>query len=419
MDKMDILVIGGGGREHAIVHALSKSPRAGRIYCAPSNAGINMIAEGVGLAVSDFEGICDFLDTHPNIKLTVVAPDNPLADGLVNELEARGHRAFGPRAEAAIIEASKKFAKELMKNNNIPTAAYEAFSDCGPAVEYLKKTAYPVVVNADGLAYGKGVTICSSFAEAKKAVEEILLDNIFGNKNPSVVIEEFLEGREVSVLAFTDGKTIKAMPPSQDHKRAYDGDRGPNTGGMGAFSPSPYYTKEMGEWAMKHIFLPTVRAMSEMGRKFKGVIYFGLMMCKDGIKVLEYNSRFGDPETQAVLPLLKTDLLDIMEAVIDERLDEIDIEWSGETAVTVVYASGGYPGSYEKGKEVAIGDVGGCFVYHAGTAIKDGKLVTSGGRVLAVTAKGKDIPDAREKAYAALKNIRIDGGFYRTDIGLK
>lgn len=416
---MDILVIGGGGREHAIVHALKKSKRAGKIYCAPSNAGINIEACGVDIAVSDFEGILAFLDGHPDIGLTVVAPDNPLADGLVNLLEDKGHRAFGPRAEAAIIEASKKFAKRLMKDNGIPTAAYESFDSYDEALAYLQKAVYPLVVKADGLAYGKGVIICRTFAEAKKAITDIIKDDIFASGNPSVVIEEFMVGREVSVLAFTDGTAIKTMPSSQDHKRAYDGDRGPNTGGMGAFAPSPYYTFELDAYAREKIYLPTIKAMSDMGRKFKGVIYFGLMMCKDGLKVLEYNARFGDPETQAVLPLLKTDLLDIMEAVIDERLGEMDILWSEDTAVSVVYASGGYPGKYEKGKHVSVGDVGDCFVYHAGTKQKDGEIVTNGGRVLAVTAIGKDISEAREKVYRALQNVSVEGGYYRNDIGLQ
>ncbi len=419
MEKPDILVIGGGGREHAIVHALKKSPRAGRIYCAPSNAGIDEEAEGVALAVSDFKGILAFLAGHPRIGLTFVAPDNPLADGLVNLLEEHGHRAFGPRAEAAVIEASKKFSKQLMKENHIPTAAYETFADYKKAEEYVLSAKYPLVVKADGLAYGKGVTICRHPAEALKALKDIMLDDVFGNHNPCVVIEEFLTGREVSVLAFTDGRTIKTMPSSQDHKRAYDGDKGPNTGGMGAFSPSPYYTPEMDAYAKEHIYLPTIEALNRMGRTFKGVIYFGLMMCADGIKVLEYNARFGDPETQAVLPLLKTDLLEIIDAVLDEKLDTLDIEWSDRTAVTVVYASGGYPGKYEKGLPVTIGDVGECYVYHAGTKLADGKIVTNGGRVLCVTALGNDIADARNKVYAALNNIRVEGGFYRTDIGLK
>lgn len=413
---MDILVIGGGGREHAIVRSLKASKRAGKIYSAPSNAGINTLAEGVNIGVSDHSGIISFLDNNPNIKLTVVAPDNPLADGLVNKLEAHGHRAFGPRAEAAIIEASKTFAKQLMKDNNIPTAAYESFDDFESAQRYIAQAKYPLVVKADGLAYGKGVFICSDYQQAHTALVDIMQNDIFGNT--TVVIEEFLEGREVTVLAFTDGNTIKLMPSSQDHKRAYDGDKGPNTGGMGVFSPSPFYTKAVDDYACRYIYYPTIRAMSAMGRKFKGVIYFGLMMCEGGVKVLEYNARFGDPETQAILPLLKSDLLDIMEAVIEERLHDIDIEWSNDSAVTVVYASGGYPASYAKGKPIHIGDTNGCYVYHAGTAIQDGRLVTAGGRVLAVTATGKDIPHARQKVYAAMDNIIIEDGFFRKDIGL-
>lgn len=416
---MDILVIGGGGREHAIVTALKKSKKTGTVYCAPSNAGINLEATPVAAKVDEFDKIAAFLADHPSVGLTVVAPDNPLADGLVNYLTERGHRAFGPTAEAAIIEASKGFAKDLMKRYHIPTAAYEVFTDYEQALNYIRTQSYPLVIKADGLALGKGVIICQNLAEGEEALKEIMLDARFGASNTKVIVEEFLTGREVSILAFTDGKTVVPMLSSQDHKKAFDGDMGPNTGGMGAFCPSPYYTKEIAEQTYREIMLPTVAAMNEMGRTFKGVLYFGLMMTEKGVYVLEYNARFGDPETQAVLPLLKTDLVEIMEAIIDERLSEIDVEWSTDTAVTVVLASGGYPNSYPKGKEISIGDVGECKVYHAGTAMKDGKLVTAGGRVLAVTAIGKDIPDAREKAYAAAKNISFDGMFYRKDIGLK
>lgn len=417
---MDILVIGGGGREHAIVTALKKSARVGTVYCAPSNAGINSEAEPVEAKVNEFEKIAAFLADHPSVEMTVVAPDNPLADGLVNYLGERGHRAFGPTKEAAIIEASKAFSKDLMKLNGIPTAKYETFKDHEEALEYVRRQEYPLVIKADGLALGKGVIICQNLEEAEEALIEIMLNEKFGKGNTEVIVEEFLVGREVSILSFTDGKTIVPMLSSQDHKKAFDGDLGPNTGGMGAFCPSPYYTPDIAKTTYETIMLPTMHAMNKLGRTFKGVLYFGLMMTEKGVSVLEYNARFGDPETQAVLPLLKTDLVDIMEAVIDERLDEIDIEWSEDTAVTVVAASDGYPGNYEKGKKITIGDVGECKVYHAGTALnEEGDLVTNGGRVLALTAIGSDIPDAREKAYAAMQNVSFEGMFYRTDIGLK
>lgn len=416
--KNEVLVIGGGGREHAIVHALNKSSKITKIYCAPGNAGIASEAECVNIKVSDFDGIKAFLDNNKDISLTVVAPDNPLADGLVNVLEASGHRAFGPTKEAAIIEGSKIFSKNLMKKYGIPTASYETFYDYEKAAEYLNTAPYPLVIKADGLAYGKGVIICNNKEEATDALHVIMLDAAFGADNRKVIIEEFLVGRECSILTFTDGKTVVPMLSSQDHKKAFDGDKGPNTGGMGAFSPSPYYTEELQKEVFKTIIVPTVNAMNAENRTFKGVLYFGLMLTDKGVKVLEYNARFGDPETQVVLPLLETDLYDIFNAVIDGKLSDIDIKWKNATAVTVVYASGGYPAAYEKGKLVKIGDVGECFVYHAGTAFKNSELVTNGGRVLAVTAIGKDIANAREKVYRALENVSIDGGFFRKDIGL-
>lgn len=414
---MDILVIGGGGREHAIVHSLKKSKRADKIYCAPGNAGISREAEIVPIGVNEFEKITAFLNAHPEIKLTVVAPDNPLADGLVNYLEERGHRAFGPRAEAAIIEGSKIFSKDLMKKFGIPTAGYETFNDYNAAAEYVKNAKYPLVVKADGLAFGKGVIICQTAAEAQDAIKTIMLDGAFGDENKKVIVEEFLKGREVSLLVFTDGKTVVPMLSSQDHKKVFDGDKGPNTGGMGAFAPSPYYTDDLKKEAMEKIVIPTVEAMNSLNRTFKGVLYFGLMIAGGKLYVLEYNARFGDPETQAVLPLLKTDIVDIMEAIIDGKLSSVNVEWEDKTAVTVVCASGGYPGEYEKGKEIKISEPDDAFIYHAGTAFKDGKLVTSGGRVLAVTAKGTDIEDARRKAYKAIEKIGFDGMFYRKDIG--
>ncbi len=414
---MQILVIGGGGREHAIVHSLNKSSKVDKIYVAPSNAGINYEATGVEISVSDFAGIAGFLDAHKQVELTVVAPDNPLVDGLVNYLEERGHRAFGPSAEAAIIEGSKVFSKQLMKDFNIPTAGYEDFSSYDEAIAYIKTVDFPQVIKADGLAYGKGVIICETYEQAELALKQIMLEGAFGSSNNRVIIEEFLVGREVSVLAFTDGKTVVPMLSSQDHKRAYDGDKGLNTGGMGAFCPSPFYTPDLQQIAYDTIIVPTVEAMSKIGRKFKGVLYFGLMMTNKGIYTLEYNARFGDPETQAVLPLLKTDLLDIMQAIIDERLADIEIEWSKDSAVTVVLASKGYPESYPKGLPITIGATEGVTVYHAGTIDKDG-LKTNGGRVIAVTAVAKDIAEARAIVYSQIDKIKFDGMFYRKDIGI-
>ncbi len=414
---MQILVIGGGGREHAIVHSLNKSDKVDKIYCAPSNAGINFEATGVNIAVSDFAGIVEFLEAHKQVELTVVAPDNPLVDGLVNYLEERGHRAFGPRAEAAFIEGSKVFSKSLMKDFNIPTATYEDFSSYDEAVAYIKTVDFPQVIKADGLAYGKGVIICETYEQAETALKQIMIDGAFGSNNNRVIIEEFLVGREVSVLAFTDGKTVVPMLSSQDHKRAYDGDKGLNTGGMGAFCPSPFYTADLQKQAYDTIILPTVKAMSSLGRTFKGVLYFGLMMTKKGIYTLEYNARFGDPETQAVLPLLKTDLLEIMQAIIDERLADINIEWSTDSAVTVVLASKGYPESYPKGLPITTNDPQGVTVYHAGT-VDNGGLKTNGGRVIAVTAVAKDIASARDIVYKQIDKIHFDGMFYRKDIGI-
>jgi phosphoribosylamine--glycine ligase len=416
---MEILVIGGGGREHAIVHSLNKSKKVSKIYCAPGNAGISKEAECLPIAVNQFDRIAEFLDSHKEIGLTVVAPDNPLVDGLVNFLEKKGHRAFGPRAEAAIIEGSKIFSKKLMKDNNIPTAGYESFTDYYQAEKYAKNSKYPLVVKADGLAFGKGVIICNNYNDAEEALKSIMLNAAFGAGNTNVIMEEFLIGREVSILAFTDGKTVSTMLSSQDHKKAFDGDKGPNTGGMGAFSPSPYYTNELAEKTLDKIITPTLDAMKKLGRTFKGVIYFGLMITDNEPYTLEYNARFGDPETQAVLPLLESDLYEIMEAVIDERLADIDIKWSDKSAVTVVLASGGYPAAYPKGKEIRIIDTDAATVYHAGTSFSNGKLVTSGGRVIAVTALGKDIAESRTKAYTAIKNISFEGMFYRKDIGLE
>lgn len=423
---MNVLVIGNGGREHAIVAALSKSPKVDKIYCMKGNAGIAELAELVDVNYCDLNAVGDWVDAHKDVKYTVIAPDDPLALGLADELESRGHRVFGPNKRAAEIESSKAFAKELMKKYGIPTAKYETFSDYEKALAYVEKGSFPVVLKADGLALGKGVLICENLQQTKDGLKQIMLDKAFGSAGNKVVVEEFLTGKEftpgeeVSVLAFTDGKTIVPMIPSCDHKRAYDGDKGLNTGGMGTFTPCPFYDKEIADEVRNKIMLPTVAAMNAEGRPFKGVLYFGLMRTKEGMKVVEYNSRFGDPETQVVLPMLKTDLMEIFEAVTDERLADIKIEWEEGACVCVVLASGGYPVKYEKGKEITIGDLDeGVFLYHAGTKRENGVLKTDGGRVLGVCAKGKTVAEAREKAYANVKKIHFDGMHYRTDIGIK
>ena len=418
---MSVLVIGGGGREHAICIALAKSPKTGKLYCIPGNAGISQVAECVpSVGVMEFEKIADFIAAHKDITMTVVAPDDPLAAGLVDYLEERGFRAFGPRANAAIIEGSKAFSKHLMTKYGIPTADYKEFTDYDEAAEYVKGAEYPLVVKADGLALGKGVIICQNAQEGEEAVREMMVDKKFKDAGKKIIVEEFLMGKEVSVLCFTDGQTIVPMVSSQDHKRAHDNDEGLNTGGMGTFSPSKVYTPQLADAVYRDIILPTMNAMNCEGRPFKGVLYFGLMITKKGAKVLEYNARFGDPETQVVLPRLKTDLYEIFDAIIDGRLSDVDIQWTDDACVCVILASGGYPESYKKGVPIAIGKLPEDIVlYHAGTAFKDGKLVTSGGRVIGVTAKGKDIEEARKKAYDAIKNIHFDGMFYRHDIGIK
>ena len=417
---MDILVIGSGGREHAICLALSKSSEVNKLYCAPGNAGISEIAECVNINVMDSEGIVKFLNEHKNIGMTVVAPDDPLANGLVDTLEQNGHRAFGPHKNAAIIEASKAFSKWLMKKYNIPTAEYEEFTDINLALEYVRGASYPLVVKADGLALGKGVIICENVSDAEVALKEMMIEGKFKDAGNKVIVEEFLYGREVSVLCFCDGKTIVPMVSSQDHKRALDNDKGLNTGGMGTFSPSKIYTKDIADEVYKTIIVPTMEAMNSENRKFKGVLYFGLMLTDKGVKVLEYNARFGDPETQVVLPRLKTDLYKIFDAIIDERLADIDVEWEDNATVCVILASGGYPEAYEKGLPIEIGNLDeGITLYHAGTAFKDGKLVTNGGRVIGVTASGKDIDEARAKAYSNVDKIKFDKVHYRKDIGIK
>lgn len=417
---MDILVIGSGGREHAICWSLKKSKDCNKLYCLPGNAGISEIAECVNISVMDFDAIIAFLKAHANIGMTVVAPDDPLAAGLVDRLEAEGFRAFGPNKAAAIIEGSKAFSKELMVKYGIPTAGYEEFTDYNLACEYVKKSDYPLVVKADGLALGKGVIICNNVNEALTALKDMMIDAKFSSAGNKVIVEEFLVGKEVSILSFTDGKTIVPMVSSQDHKRALDNDMGLNTGGMGTFSPSKIYTDSLAKEVYDTVIVPTMEAMNAENRTFKGVLYFGLMLTDKGIKVLEYNARFGDPETQVVLPRLKTDLLEIFNAIIDERLSEINIEWNDDAAVCVILASGGYPENYAKGVPIEIGKLDdGIILFHAGTAFKDGRLVTNGGRVIGVTALGDTIEDARKKAYKNIENIKFDKMHYRTDIGVK
>ena len=422
---MNVLVIGNGGREHAILLALKKSKRVEKLYCMKGNAGTAGIAENVDVDYMNFDAVKKYVSEHPEIDYVVVAPDDPLAMGLVDELEAMGKRCFGPDKNAAIIEASKAFAKELMQKYNIPTAKSQTFDDYDKALEYLRAQGAPIVLKADGLALGKGVLVCDNLKQAEEGLKDMMLAHSFGAAGNKVVIEEcmrglkYTPGEEVSVLAFTDGTTVVPMITSCDHKRAQNGDKGLNTGGMGTFSPCPFWTEELEKEVMDTIIVPTVRAMNAEGRKFKGCLYFGLMRTDKGIKVVEYNSRFGDPETQVVLPMLKTDLMDIFEAVTEEKLSEVKIEWEDGACVCVVLASGGYPVSYIKGKEITIGDVGSAQIVHAGTAIKDGKLVTAGGRVLGVVAKGKDIEEARLKAYSAAENIHWENMHYRKDIGVK
>ena len=418
---MKILMIGSGGREHALIKKLLESPKCEKLYCAPGNGGISRDAETVAINVMDKEGMVKFAKDNA-IDLVFVAPDDPLAAGMVDALEAAGIRAFGPNADAAIIEASKVFSKNMMKKYGIPTAKYEVFDDPQKAIDYVKaENTTPVVVKADGLALGKGVIIAQTIDEAVAAVKSIMEDKQFGESGNKIVIEEFLTGPEVSVLAFTDGHCVKPMVSSKDHKRAYDNDMGLNTGGMGTVSPNPYYTDALADECMQTIFVPTIEAMRKEGRPFKGCLYFGLMMTPKGPKVIEYNARFGDPEAQVVLPRLKTDLVEICEAVIDERLSDLDIEWEDGAAACVVMASGGYPVSYKKGIEMTgldeNGQVDGAIVYHAGTKYENGKFYTNGGRVLGVTAKAPTLDEALEKAYAAVKKISFEGAHYRTDIG--
>ena len=418
---MKILIIGGGGREHAIAWKLAKSPKVEKIYCAPGNAGIAEVAECINIGVMEFDKQVSFAKEH-GIDLTVVAPDDPLAAGAVDAFEAAGLRAFGPRANAAILEGSKAFSKDLMKKYNIPPAAYETFTDPDKAIQYLETAKMPIVLKADGLALGKGVLICNSLKEAKDGVRTLMLDKQFGSAGDEIVIEEFMTGREVSVLSFVDGKTIKIMTSAQDHKRAKDGDKGLNTGGMGTFSPSPFYTPEVDAFCRERIYQPTVDAMRAEGREFKGIIFFGLMLTADGPKVLEYNARFGDPETQVVLPRMKNDLAELFEACIDGTLDQTELEFEDNAAVCVVLASEGYPEHYEKGYPVSglekFKDADGYYVFHAGTKFDEkGQVVTNGGRALGVTAVGKDLKKARVNAYQAAEWVEFGNKYMRNDIG--
>ena len=415
---MKVLVVGSGGREHAIVWALAKSPRVTELYCAPGNAGIAQQATCVPVSATDVDGMVAWAKKN-KMDLVMVAPDDPLALGMVDAMEAAGIRAFGPRKNAAVIEASKAFSKELMRKYHIPTAKYATFTDMDEAIAYIHAEGAPIVVKADGLALGKGVTVAATEDEAVDAVRAMMADQKFGASGSTVVIEECMTGPEVTVLCFADGEHISPMPSSQDHKRAFDGNKGPNTGGMGAISPTPYYTPEIAERCVKEIFEPTMAALKAEGRPFHGVIYFGLMLTPDGPKVVEYNARFGDPECQALLMRLDTDLLDILEACIDGTLDKLDIQWSEKPSCCLVLASGGYPTAYEKGKVITgLNDVpADAFVFHAGTAAKDGAIVTNGGRVLGVTALGDTLEDAIHNAYAAAKPVHFDQMHFRTDIG--
>ncbi len=418
---MKVLIVGSGGREHAIAMSVAKSSRVEKIYCAPGNGGIGQVAECVPIGAMEFEKLADFAEEH-NIDFTIIGMDDPLVGGVVDVFEARGLKVFGPRKNAAILEGSKAFSKDLMKKYHIPTAAYEVFDDAKKALEYLESAKMPIVLKADGLALGKGVLICNTLEEAKAGVKEIMEDKKFGDAGKHMVVEEFMTGREVSVLSFVDGKTIKIMSSAQDHKRAGDGDTGLNTGGMGTFSPSPFYTKEVDAFCKEHIYQKTVDAMAAEGRPFCGVIFFGLMLTEEGPKVLEYNARCGDPEAQVVLPRMKNDMIDVMEACVEGTLDTVDLQFEDNAAVCVVLASQGYPVSYEKGKKIT-GEENfkgkeGYYCFHAGTKQNEaGEIVTNGGRVLGITAKGADLKEARKNAYNATEWISFENKYMRHDIG--
>ncbi len=418
---MKVLIVGSGGREHAIAWKVAQSPMVEKLYCAPGNGGIAQVAECVNIGVMDFDGLTGFAK-EKEIDLTIIGPDDPLAAGAADAFEAAGLRVFGPRKNAAILEASKAFSKDLMKKYHIPTAAYETFDSPEKALAYVETADMPIVLKADGLALGKGVLICGTREEAREGVRSLMMDKQFGSAGDRIVVEEFMTGREVSVLSFVDGKTIKVMTSAQDHKRAKDGDKGLNTGGMGTFSPSPFYTEEVDEFCKKHIFQPTVDAMREEGREFKGIIIFGLMLTEKGPKVLEYNARFGDPETQVVLPRMKNDLVEVFEACIDGTLDQVELEFEDNAAVCVVLASDGYPEHYEKGLPITgldeFQDKEGYYVFHAGSRFDgEGRVVTNGGRVLGVTAVGQDLKEARARAYKATEWIHFDNKYMRHDIG--
>ena len=417
---MKVLIVGSGGREHAIAWKIAQSSKVDKIYCAPGNAGISGIAECVNIGAMEFDKLVAFAK-EKQIDLTVIGMDDPLVGGIVDAFEAEGLRVFGPRKNAAILEGSKAFSKDLMKKYQIPTAAYETFETAAAALEYLETAKYPIVLKADGLALGKGVLICNTRDEAKEGVKTLMLDKQFGTAGDRIVVEEFMTGREVSVLSYVDGKTIKIMTSAQDHKRAKDGDQGLNTGGMGTFSPSPFYTEEVDRFCKEHIYQKTVDAMAAEGRTFKGIIFFGLMLTEDGPKVLEYNARFGDPETQVVLPRMKNDIVDVFEACIDGTLDQIDLQFEDNAAVCVVLASDGYPEHYEKGYKITgfenFDGKDGYYVFHAGTRFDGEDIVTNGGRVLGVVAKGSDLKAARANAYEATKWIQFDNKYMRNDIG--
>ena len=417
---MKVLIVGGGGREHAIAYCVAKSSKVEKMYCAPGNAGIAELAECVPIGAMEFDKLVTFAK-EKEIDLAIVGMDDPLVGGLVDEFEKAGIRAFGPRKNAAILEGSKAFSKDLMKKYDIPTAAYENFDNADEALAYLETAKFPIVLKADGLALGKGVLICNTLEEAKDGVKEIMLDKKFGASGNTMVVEEFMTGREVSVLSFVDGKTIKTMTSAQDHKRAKDGDQGLNTGGMGTFSPSPFYTEEVDEFCRKYVYQKTVDAMAAEGREFKGIIFFGLMLTADGPKVLEYNARFGDPEAQVVLPRMKNDLIDVIEACIDGTLDQVDLQFEDNAAVCVVLASDGYPVAYEKGLPITGLDEfkkhEGYYCFHAGTKFDGDQIVTNGGRVLGVTAKGATLKEARANAYKATEWVKFDNKYMRHDIG--
>lgn len=417
---MKVLIVGGGGREHAIAYCVAKSSKVEKMYCAPGNAGIAELAECVPIGAMEFDKLVTFAKEKA-IDLAIVGMDDPLVGGLIDEFEKAGIRAFGPRKNAAILEGSKAFSKDLMKKYDIPTAAYENFDNADEALAYLETAKFPIVLKADGLALGKGVLICNTLEEAKAGVKEIMLDKKFGASGNTMVVEEFMTGREVSVLSFVDGKTIKTMTSAQDHKRAKDGDQGLNTGGMGTFSPSPFYTKEVDEFCRKYVYQKTVDAIAAEGREFKGIIFFGLMLTEDGPKVLEYNARFGDPEAQVVLPRMKNDLIDVIEACIDGTLDQVDLQFEDNAAVCVVLASDGYPVAYEKGLPITGLDEfkkhEGYYCFHAGTKFDGDQIVTNGGRVLGVTAKGATLKEARANAYKATEWVKFDNKYMRHDIG--